>query len=68
MAKISLDLSGPYPTSMSENKYITVFVDLFSGSPEAFTVPDKIADTIAHLLIEEIFPRFSCPLQIVSDN
>ena len=31
MAKISLDLSGPYPTSMSENKYIIAFVDWFIG-------------------------------------
>ena len=68
MAKLSLDLSGPYPKTMSGNKYIIAFVDWFSGWPEAFTVPDKTADTVAHLLIEEIFPRFGCPLQIVTDN
>ena len=68
MAKLSLDLSGPYPTSMSGNKYIIAFVDWFSGWPEAYAVPDKTADTVAHLLIEKIFPRFGCPLQIVSDN
>ena len=28
MAKISLDLSGPYPTSMSGNKYIIAFYRL----------------------------------------
>ena len=68
MAKISLDLSGPYPTSMSGNKYIIAFVDWFSGWPEAFAVLDKTADIVAHLLIEEIFPRFGCCLQLVSDN
>ena len=68
MAKLSLDLSGPYPTTLSNNKYIIAFVDWFSGWPEAFAVPDKTADTVAHLLIEEIFPRFGCPLQIVTDN
>ena len=56
MAKLSLDLSGPYPKTMSGNKYIIAFVDWFSGWPEAFAVPDKTADTVAHLLIEEIFP------------
>ena len=35
MAKLSLDLSGPYPTSLSGNKYIIAFVDWFSGWPEA---------------------------------
>ena len=68
MAKISLDLSGPYPTSVSGNRYIIAFVDWFSGWPEAFAVPDKTADTVAHLLLEHIFPRFECSLQIVTDN
>lgn len=56
MAKLSLDLSGPYPTTLSNNKYIIAFVDWFSGWPEAFAVPDKTADPVAHLLTEEIFP------------
>ena len=68
MAKLSLDLSGPYPTTLSGNKYIIAFVDWFSGWPEAFAVPDKTADTVAQLIIEEIFPRHGCALQIVSDN
>ena len=67
-AKLSLDLSGPYPKTLSGNKYIVAFVDWFSGWPEAFAVPDKTADTIAHLIIEEIFPRFGCPLELVTDN
>ena len=67
-AKIRLDLSGSYPTSLSGNKYIIGFIDLFSGWPEAFAVPDKCAENKAHLIIEEIFPRFGCPLEIISDN
>ena len=47
MAKLSLDLSGPYPTTLSGNKYIIAFVDWLSGWPEAFAVPDKTADTVA---------------------
>ena len=68
MAKLSLDLSGPYPQSMSGNKYIIAFVDWFSEWPEAFAVPDKTADTVANLLIEEICPKYGCPLQIVTNN
>ena len=68
MAKLSLDLSGPYPTTLSGNKYIVAFVDWYSGWPEAFSVPDKTASTIAHLIVEEIFPRYGCPLQIVTNN
>ena len=67
-AKIGLDLSGPYPTSLSGNKYIIAFIDLYSGYPEAFPVPDKSADNVVHLLIEEIFPRHGAVLEIVTDN
>ena len=67
-AKLSLELSGPYPKTVSSNKYIIAFVDWFSGWPEAFAVPDKTADTVAHLLIEEYFLGFGCPLQIVTVN
>ena len=67
-AKLSLDLSGPYPKTLSGNKYIIAFVDWYSGWPEAFAVPDKTADNVAHLIIEEIFPRFGCPLELVTDN
>ena len=57
MAKLSLDLSGPYPTSLSRNKYIIAFVDWYSDWPEAFAVPDKTADIVADLIIEQIYPR-----------
>ena len=67
-AKIGLDLSGPYPQTLSGNKYIISFIDLYSGWPEAFAVPDKSAENIAHLLIEEIFPRHGAALQIITDN
>ena len=67
-AKIGLDLSGPYPTSLSGNKYIAEFIDLYSGSPEAFAVPNKNAENIAHLLLEEMLPRFAAPLQLLCDN
>lgn len=68
MAKLSLDLSGPYPTTMSGNKYIIAFVDWYSGWPEAFSVPDKTGETVANLIINQIFPRFGSCLQIVTDN
>ena len=67
-ARIGLDLSGPYPTSLAGNKYIVAFIYLYSGYPEAFPVPDKSADNIVHLLIEEIFSRHGAVLEIVTDN
>ena len=67
-AKIGLDLSGPYPVTLSGNKYIATFVDWYSGWPESFPIPDKTGETISHLLLEEIFPHYGACLQIVTDN
>ncbi|CAG2210599.1 Transposon Ty3-G Gag-Pol polyprotein,Transposon Ty3-I Gag-Pol polyprotein [Mytilus edulis] len=67
-ATIGVDLSGPYPTSLSGNKYIVSFVCHYSGWPLAFPVPNKTSENVVHLLIEEIVPNFSVPLVIVSDN
>ena len=67
-AKCAVDISGPYPRSVSGNRFVCSFIDLFSGYPEAFAIPNKEAETIAHLLIDEICTRYSCPLEILSDN
>ena len=31
-------------------------------------MPDKTAETVAHLIIEEMYPRFGCALELVTDN
>ena len=54
MHLFKLDVPGPYPKSLSGNKYITGFIDWYSGWPEVFAVPDKTAETVAHVLLEEI--------------
>ena len=65
--KLGLDVSAPYPKTLSVNKFILKFVDWYSGWSEAFTFPDKTAETVAHLLLEEIIPRYSTHLQTVTD-
>ena len=67
-AKLSMDISGPYPTSLSGNRYILSVVDHYTGWPEAFAIPDKSAQSVAHILVDEIFPRFGCPCEIITDN
>lgn len=67
-SSLAVDTCGPYPRSLSGNKYIVTFVDLFSGWPEAFCVPDKSAETMAQLLIDEILPRYGAPRNLISDN
>ena len=68
MAKLSLDLSGPYPTTLSGKRYIIAFVDWYIGWPEAFSVPDKTAETVADLIIDKIFPHSGSCIQLMTDN
>ena len=65
---IAMDTSGPYPLSRSGNRFIVAFIDLYSGYPEAFAVPDKSAETVVQLLLDEIYVRYSCPLTLISDR
>ena len=67
-AKLSMDISGLYPTSLSGNRYILSVVDHYTGCPEAFAIPDKSAQSVAHILVDEILPRFGCPCEIITDN
>ena len=67
-AKLSMDISGPYPTSLSGNRYILSVVDHYTGWPEAFAIPDKSAQSVAHILVDEIFPWFGCPCEVITDN
>ncbi|WAR29626.1 LOW QUALITY PROTEIN: POL-like protein [Mya arenaria] len=53
---------------LSAEQLCISFIDLYSGYPEAFPTPTKDAQIIAHILIDEIFPRYSCRLEILSDN
>ena len=57
--KLGLDVSGLYPKTLTGNKYVTGFIDWYSGWQEAFAVPDRSSETVAHLLLEEIIPSYS---------
>ena len=68
MSKLQLDLSGQHPETISGNKYIVSFICTLTGWIEAFSVKSKEANNIVNLLINEIIPRHSCCLEIVTDN
>lgn len=65
--KVSVDLLNPFPTSESGNKYILVFMDMFTKWPEAFALADMKAETVAKVFVEEIVCRFGAPKILLSD-
>ena len=46
-------------TSNSGNKHILTIIDHLMGWPEAFSIPDKSADTIVSTLINQYLPVHS---------
>ena len=67
-AKVALDVTGPYPKTHSGNMYIATFIDMYSAYPECFAIPNRKGQTMANLIMEEIFPRYGAPLQLLTDN
>lgn len=67
------DISADYRCATYLGSYlsrscIVGSVDIYSDWPEAFAISEKSAATIAFLIIEEIFPRYGVPLEMITDN
>src|SRR5205823_862096 len=63
-----LDLLGPLTETNNGNKYIIVFIDLFTKWLECEPIPNKNAITIANWLKYKLFTRHSYVRKIITDN
>ena len=66
--KIAIDLVTECNVSSSGNKHILTITDHLTGWPDAFPIPDKSADTIASMFINQYLPVYMCITYILSDN
>ena len=66
--KITIDMVTECETSSSGNKHILTIIDHLTGWPEAFSIPDKSADTIVSTFINQYLPVHMCPRYILLDN
>ena len=63
-----MDLTGRHPHSRRGNYYIRMYLDHFTKFAEAYTIPNKDAETICQVLVDEIIPRFGVPIQLVTNQ
>ena len=68
MQMVAVDILGPFPESERGNSYILVIGDYFTRWMEAFAIPNQEATTIARVITQEVFCRFSPPEQLHSDQ
>ena len=65
---VSVDVLGPFPISAKGNKYIIVFMDLFTRYPYAYALPDQTAQTVADIFVLHYIPAAGIPRRLLSDN
>ena len=63
-----IDTTGPHPKSDRGNVYILTCIDAFTKWAEAFAIRNKEAETIARVLVEQVFCRFGAPVSVLSDQ
>ena len=66
--KIAIDLVTECETSTSGNKHILTIIEYLMGWPEAFRIPDRLANTIVLTFINQYLPVHMCPRYILFDN
>ena len=66
--KIAMDLVSDLNMSTSGNQHVLIITDHLMGWPEVFPIPDKKADIIVHVFINNYLPIHMCPHFILSDN
>ena len=67
MDRINIDSIGPFPPDEDGNKYIMVFIDVFSRFVELVPVPDTSALVAAKEIVKFV-GRYGTPDEILTDN
>ena len=61
------DYLGPFPVTDRGHRCILLFTDHFKKNVEVIPVRDMTAEVCAIMLLNEVIPRWGCPLAIHSD-
>ena len=66
--RIAADVAGPFPLTANGNRYILIVQDYFSKWVEIFPMANQTAETVATLLVDQVFARFGCCREFHSDR
>lgn len=68
LERIAIDILGPLPLSLNNNKYILVLTDYFTRWTECYAMPNQEAATVTKIFVEQFVCRFGIPYQIHTDQ
>lgn len=66
--KLATDILGELPKADRGNRYILVVSDYFTKWTESFAMPNIEAQTVAKILVEEVFAKLGVPRILHSDR
>merc|ERR1711893_323270 len=66
--RVAMDVLGPLPATPGGNKFILVVMDYYTKWVEMFAMKDQTAETVAAVLVDEVFSRMGCPYELHSDQ
>ena len=61
-------ITGPHPLTDRNHRYILTCIDGFTKYAEAFPIRNHDAETIAKILVEQVFSRYGIPLSLLTDQ
>jgi hypothetical protein len=64
----SIYITGPYPITHNENKYLLTSIDHFSKYAEAIPTPNQTADVCDKVLVTHIVSINGAPSVLISDE
>ena len=68
MERWGIDITGPHPTSSAGHRYILTAIDYFTRWVETFPIRNQEAETVAKVLVKQVFCRYGVPMQVLSDQ
>lgn len=68
MERVATDILGELPKTDRGNRYILVVSDYFTKWTDSFAMPNMEAQTVAKILVEEVFAKLGVPRILHSDQ
>ena len=65
---ISVDVTGPYPTTPRKNKYLLTFIDHFTKFAVDFPIPDQMVEICARVYATQIITRHGTGSKLITDQ